>query len=83
MLALQRAKGGGMSGGGILEVVAWQPDLLSSADKGAQATHLALVVCTTQRAVLTVLWVTPKPPASWGSCNHMPAHARSCWFHVL
>jgi hypothetical protein len=36
VLALQRARGGGIPGGGILEVVARQPDLLSSAGKGAQ-----------------------------------------------
>jgi hypothetical protein len=34
--ALERAKGGGIPSVGVLEVVAWQPDLLSGAGKGAQ-----------------------------------------------
>ena len=34
--ALERAEGGGIPGGGVLDVVAWQPDLLSRACKGAQ-----------------------------------------------
>jgi hypothetical protein len=34
--ALERAEGGGIPGGGVLDVVAWQPDLLSGAGKGAQ-----------------------------------------------
>ena len=33
--ALERAEGGGIPGGGVLDVVAWQPDLLSRACKGA------------------------------------------------
>jgi hypothetical protein len=33
---LERAEGGGIPGGGFLDVVAWQPDLLSRACKGAQ-----------------------------------------------
>ena len=36
MQALERAEGGGIPCGGVLEVVAWQPDLLSRACKGAQ-----------------------------------------------
>jgi hypothetical protein len=32
---LERAEGGGIPGGGVLDVVAWQPDLLSRACKGA------------------------------------------------
>ncbi len=34
--ALERAEGGGNQTGGVLEVDAWQPDLLSGAGKGAQ-----------------------------------------------
>ncbi len=33
--ALERAEGGGIPCGGVLDVVAWQPDLLSRACKGA------------------------------------------------
>ena len=33
---LKRAEGGGIPCGGVLEVVAWQPYLLSRACKGAQ-----------------------------------------------
>ena len=36
MQALERAEGGGIPCGGVLDVVAWQPDLLSRACKGAQ-----------------------------------------------
>jgi len=36
MQALERAEGGGIPCGGVLEVVAWQPYLLSRACKGAQ-----------------------------------------------
>jgi hypothetical protein len=36
MQALERAEGGGMPRGGVLDVVAWQPDLLSRPCKGAQ-----------------------------------------------
>jgi hypothetical protein len=34
--ALEHAEGGSIPGGGVLDVVAWQPDLLSRACKGAQ-----------------------------------------------
>ena len=34
--SLKRAEGGGNPTGGVLDVVAWQPDLLSGASKGAQ-----------------------------------------------
>ena len=34
--AFERAEVGGIPGGGVLDVVAWQPDLLSRACKGAQ-----------------------------------------------
>ena len=36
MQTLERAEGGGIPNGGVLDVVAWQPDLLSRACKGAQ-----------------------------------------------
>ena len=36
MQALERAEGGGIPCGRVLDVVAWQPDLLSRACKGAQ-----------------------------------------------
>ena len=45
MPALERAEGGGIPWGGVLEVVAWQPDLLSRGAKvPRKATNLALVV---------------------------------------
>ncbi len=34
--AFERAEGGGIPGGGVLDFVAWQSDLLSRACKGAQ-----------------------------------------------
>jgi hypothetical protein len=34
--SFERARGGGIPTGVVLEVVAWQPDLLSRAAKGAQ-----------------------------------------------
>ena len=36
MQALERAEGGSIPCVGVLDVVAWQPDLLSRARKGAQ-----------------------------------------------
>jgi hypothetical protein len=36
MQALERAEGGSLPCGGVLEVIAWQPDLLSRACKSAQ-----------------------------------------------
>ncbi len=36
MQALERAEGGGIPCGGVLDVVAWQPELLSRACQGAQ-----------------------------------------------
>jgi hypothetical protein len=33
---LERSEGGGLPSGGVLDVVAWQPDLLSRVCKGAQ-----------------------------------------------
>jgi hypothetical protein len=45
MQALERAEGGSIPCVGVLDVVAWQPDLLSRAAKvPRKATNLALVV---------------------------------------
>jgi hypothetical protein len=67
----------------MLEVVAPQPDLLSRVGNGAQEeTNLALFVYDAA-CLLTVLWVTPKPPTSWDSCKRMSSQARSCWFNDL
>jgi hypothetical protein len=53
--ALERARGGGqywgIPGGGILEVVARQPDLLSRAGKGAQEGNKPGICRTTQRSL--------------------------------
>ena len=45
MQALERAEGGGIPGGGVLDVVAWQPDLLSRACKGAEEGNKPGVGC--------------------------------------
>jgi hypothetical protein len=68
---LERIKGGGAPGGGIMEVVAWQPKVLGRAFVAYAAACLEIV-----------LLGTPKPPSSCDSCRRISTQARSCRFHV-
>jgi hypothetical protein len=74
----ERAKGGGIPTGGVLEVVVWQPDLLSGAGKGAQeATNLELVVYDVSWQVM-VLLETLKQPLSCDSWSSLSTQSQSC-----
>ena len=64
--ASERAKGRGIPAGGVLEVGARQPDLLSGASKGAQEGYKPGVGRDAARRVM-VLLETPKPPSSCDS----------------
>ncbi len=74
----EHAKGGGIPTGGVLEVVVWQPDLLSGAGKGAQkATNLELVVYDVACRVM-VLLETLKQPLLCDSWSSLSTQSQSC-----
>jgi hypothetical protein len=80
---LERAKGRDAPGGGILDVVARQPYLLSRAvEVPRKATNRALVVYAVA-CLEIVLLGTLEPPSSCDSCRRMSTQARSCRFHFL
>ena len=80
MQVLERAKGRDAPRGGILDVVARQPYLLSKAGESAQ--ERALVVYAAA-CLEIVLLGTPKPPSSCDSCRRMSTQARSSTFQFL
>jgi len=80
---LERTKGGDAPGGGILEVVAWQPNFLGGRAKVPRKATNLVFVAYAAACLEIVLLGTPKPPSLCDSCRRMSTQARSCRFHFL